>query len=96
MPHNRIPDGLPLLEDLPPGDRNVFYIERPINGDRGLVKWMLGLASAMIISAILGAFSVTGQMAALSADVRNLKEQVAELKRLIEPRYRGVDHDDAR
>ena len=85
-------DEFPMLKDLPPGDRNVFYIERPMNGERVLLKWILGIASAVLVSAIVGAFTLNGQLAEARADIKNLKEELADLRRIVEPLiYRRPD-----
>jgi len=62
--------------------KNVFYIER--NGNGSLLKWLLGVFAALAVSTIVGAFGVYGKVAEMGADVNNLKEQVADLRRLIE------------
>jgi hypothetical protein len=66
---------------------------REPNGEKTLLKWILGIVSTLFISAVIGYWSQSMQsaemFAEMRADIRNMKEQMAELKRLVEPRYRG-------
>jgi hypothetical protein len=66
---------------------------RESNGEKTLLKWILGIVSTLFISAVIGYWSQSMQsaemFAEMRADIRNMKEQMAELKRLVEPRYRG-------
>jgi hypothetical protein len=59
------------------------------NGEKALLKWILGVVSTLFVSAVIGYWTQTIQFAEMRTEVRNLKEQFAEFKRLVEPRYRG-------
>lgn len=63
------------------------------HGEASLLRWLLGLVSTLMVAAILGAWKFSADFAALSADVRNLKENFGEFRSRIESRYRGERRD---
>lgn len=54
------------------------------SSDKGLLKWILGVLSALLIM-------LTPAMIVLYSDVQTLKAQMADVKRIVEPRYRGAE-----
>lgn len=56
--------------------------------DTGRWRWASAAFSSLIVAAVIGLWSQNAQMAEMRADIRNLKEQIERLSRLIEPRYR--------
>lgn len=75
--------------------RIVYHPQgREGNGEKALLKWILGIVSTLFASGLIGYWNQTIQLAEVRTEVRNLKEQFAELKRLVEPRYRGRPQQD--
>lgn len=68
-----------------------FRYQREIRegSDKGLLRWILTAVSSLFVAGILGLWSQNAQIAEMRADIRNLKEQLERLSRLVEPRYRG-------
>lgn len=54
------------------------------SSDRGLLKWILGVLTALLILLI-------PTLIVMYSDVQTLKVQMADVKRLVEPRYRGAE-----
>lgn len=70
------------------GDRIIErIIERP---SKTRENWLMGLIAVLIASGITAAWGVSNDVAGLKTEVRDLRDQVGRLERLLEPRYRGV------
>lgn len=63
------------------------------SGEKALLKWILGIVSTLLVAAVLGAWQQSIQIAELRADVRNLQQQVNEIKQRVGPNYRGGSPD---
>jgi hypothetical protein len=64
----------------------IHYVE---NGNGKFQKWMMGLMAVLAAMAVGGVIVMYGQLAALQADMANVKAQITEVKKLVEPRFRG-------
>lgn len=70
------------------GDRIIErIIERP---SKTRENWLMGLIAILIASGVTAAWGVSNDVAGLKTEVRDLRDQVGRLERLLEPRYRGV------
>jgi hypothetical protein len=52
-------------------------------------KWILGICAASVVMGIGGAIVAYGSLQAIQTKLEYLQEEVTELKKLVEPRYRG-------
>ena len=69
------------------GDRIIErIIERP---SKTRENWLMGLIAVLIASGVTAAWGVSNDVAGLKTEVRDLRDQVGRLERLLEPRYRG-------
>jgi len=76
------------------GDRGERIIERIIERPaKSRENWLMGLIAVLIASGVTAAWGVSNDVAGLKTDVRNLREQVDRLERLLEPRYRGGSNE---
>lgn len=55
--------------------------------------WFLTLVSSLIVLSIGAAWSANQRLAAVEAQLADVRAELAEVKRLIEPRYRGGGYD---
>lgn len=69
--------------------RTIIVKERPSNGEKLLLKWILGILAPLAVMAIPAIINILIQQAEGRKDIQNLKEDVAEIKAAIAPRYRG-------
>lgn len=53
-------------------------------------KWILGICAGAVLAGLIGAVAMYGTMAAYGQRLANIEEQLKDLKRLVEPRYRGT------
>lgn len=93
----REPDNLDVIDDSGSydvrelrgqrGDRIIErIIERP---SKTRENWLMGLIAVLIASGVTAAWGVSNDVAGLKTEVRDLRDQVGRLERLLEPRYRG-------
>jgi hypothetical protein len=68
------------------GDR---VTERIIERQPKWVGAVLTVLAGLTVAAVSAAWSATGRLSAVEAQVVYMREEIAELKRLVEPRYRG-------
>lgn len=70
---------------------NARYSERGYhgNGEKALLKWILGIVSTLLVAAVLGAWSAAERLAKLEALADGLQRQVDKLDSRISTRYRG-------
>jgi hypothetical protein len=59
------------------------------NGSKSWQRWMLTLAGVLVASGVVGAVLMYGKLSSLEAQVQAVQNQVNDVKRLVEPRYRG-------
>lgn len=94
----REPDNLETVDDSGEfdvrgmRDGRTIYVERPKRND-----WLVGLATLILAGGIAAAWTANARLSSLEQSVSDLKDQVARLERLLEPRYRGgPDEPNAR
>lgn len=83
----REPDDLETTDDedvMPEG--RIVYVERPKKTESG---WLMGVAASLVVLSIGAAWSANSRLAALEATVTDLRAELADVKRLVELRYRG-------
>lgn len=69
------------------GDRIIErIIERP---SKTRENWLMALIATLIAAGVTAAWGVSNDVAGLKTEVRDLRDQVGRLERLLEPRYRG-------
>ena len=57
--------------------------------DKGTQVWIVSVGTGLILAFLLGGWTLSNQVAALQAEVTNLKAEIAEVKKLVEPRFRS-------
>lgn len=67
----------------------VSYSEFP----SALVKWVAGGIMALAVSGIIGLVVLYGEIQSFRAELTALRSEINDVKRLIEPRYRGGPDD---
>ena len=60
---------------------------------RLIQKWMLGLMGLLVAMAVGGGVVMYGKVMALEAKVDAMQIQVANIQKLLEPRFRGAVHE---
>jgi hypothetical protein len=63
------------------------YVEAPETDN--FSKWTLGICATLTVSAIVGGIGMYGNQQAMNAKLDAVQQEVLELKKIIEPRYRG-------
>ena len=63
------------------------------NGNGKFQKWMLGLMGLLVAMAVGGGVVMYGKVMALEAKVDAMQIQVANIQKLLEPRFRGAVHE---
>lgn len=91
----REPDDLEVIDDddeatqgsqgMKPG--RVVYVERSKSP-----SWLVGVATTILAGGIAAAWTANARLSGLEQQVADLKEQVAHLERMLEPRYPGADY----
>lgn len=72
---------------------NAYHERRESNGEKALLKWILGIVSSLLVAAIIGAWNWSIQFAELRTEVKYLQQQFNEFKARIPARYRGEGTD---
>lgn len=72
-------------------DVNAKYYERGnhANGEKALLRWILGFVSTLLVAAVLGAWNAAERLAKLEATTDAIQRQLDRLEARIPPRYRG-------
>lgn len=92
----REPDNLDVIDDS--GNFDVrklreegvrLYVERPSKKP----DWLVVTATTILAGAVFAAWTANARLAALETTVADLKEQIAELKQIVGPHYRGGSDD---
>lgn len=52
-------------------------------------RWILGICAGAVLAGIIGGVVMYGKLAAYDQRFSNIEQQLQDLKRLVEPRYRG-------
>lgn len=52
-------------------------------------RWILGICAGAVLAGIVGGVVMYGKLAAYDQRFSNIEQQLQDLKRLVEPRYRG-------
>jgi hypothetical protein len=68
---------------------SVNYQEFPVS----LVKWVAGGIMALTVAGITGLVILFGEVQAMRAELTALRSEITDVKRIIEPRYRGAPED---
>lgn len=58
-------------------------------GNSSWQKWMLTLLGTLAVAGIVGGVAMYGKLSSLDAKVESVQNQVNDVKRIVEPRYRG-------
>lgn len=58
-------------------------------GDSSWQKWVLTICGGLALTGIIGGVVMYGTLSAYGQRLSNIEEQLKDLKRLVEPRYRG-------
>ena len=70
--------------------RIVIYKEKPSNGEKALLRWILGVVSSVFVGGIFGYWQQTITLAEVRTQVSNLKERFDHLEKLVvEPLMRA-------
>jgi hypothetical protein len=86
----REPDHAEVIDDSGNYDvrdlrKEVVYVERPSKKP----DWLVVTATTILAGAVFAAWTANARLAALETTVADLKEQIAELKQIVGPHYRG-------
>lgn len=58
-------------------------------GSHSFQKWVLTLCGVLASAAVIGGITIYGKLAALEERTLNIQQQLNDVKRIVEPRYRG-------
>lgn len=80
-----------LIADAIAAKRSELGVEPTYNEfPKAMVKWIAGGIMAISVAGIIGCVVMYGELQAVKAELSALRSEVTDLKRLVEPRYRGL------
>jgi len=81
-----------LIAEAITAKRREFGVEEGTYNEfpKAMVKWIAGGIMVLSVSGIVGCIVMYGELQAVRAELTALRSNVDDLKRLVEPRYRGV------
>lgn len=58
-------------------------------GNHSFLKWVLALCGGLALTGVTGGIAMYAKLSALEERTLNIQYQLNDLKRVVEPRYRG-------
>jgi hypothetical protein len=78
-----------LIAEAIAAKRTELGVETYNEFPKAMVKWIAGGIMVLSVSGIVGCVVMYGELQAVRAELTALRSNVDDLKRLVEPRYRG-------
>jgi len=78
-----------LIAEAIAAKRTELGVETYNEFPKAIIKWVAGGIMALAVSGVVGIVVMYGKLQAVETEITSLKSNVDDLKRLVEPRYRG-------